>query len=201
MGSNESGPRKFKSIQDIYNKAEQHIKQVELCQTELPFGAINELRYAGHHLLKGLAAQEAGNAEKAEREYQDAEDHCNRAMYEASEAGIGYLVWLYRTFEEDYKDIPLTGVIPEYVRSRALIQEIVRKLSEGRLNRVSSSDQASEYMEMFASLYKMVNVLEAARPELNKAKLKQVCSDRRYFIGVGIGVVGVIIALIRILVF
>ena len=59
MGSNESGARKFKSIQDIYNKAEQHIKQVELCQTELPFGAINELRYAGHHLLKGLAAQEA----------------------------------------------------------------------------------------------------------------------------------------------
>ena len=57
MGSNESGARKFKSIQDIYNKAEQHIKQVELCQTELPFGAINELRYAGHHLLKGLAAQ------------------------------------------------------------------------------------------------------------------------------------------------
>ena len=56
-------------------------------------------------------------------------------------------------------------------------------------------------MEMFASLYKMVNVLEAARPELNKAKLKQVSSDRRYFVGVGIGVVGVIIALIRILVF
>ena len=92
-------------------------------------------------------------------------------------------------------------MIPEYVRSRALIQEIVRKLSEGRLNRVSSSDQASEYMEMFASLYKMVNVLEAARPELNKAKLKQVSSDRRYFVGVGIGVVGAIIALIRILVF
>lgn len=107
---------------------------MELCQAELPFGAINELRYAGHHLLRGLAAQESGSAEKAEQEFQDAEDHCNRAMYEASEAGIGYLCRLYRIFEEDYKDLSLTETIPEYVKSRALIQgnreEAVRRKTE-----------------------------------------------------------------------
>ena len=68
MSSDESSPTRFTSIQDLYRKAEQHIKQVELCQAELPFGAINELRYAGHHLLKGLVAQESGTPKKAEQE-------------------------------------------------------------------------------------------------------------------------------------
>ena len=89
MNSDKGSAPRFTAIQDIYRRAERHIKQVELCQAELPFGAINELRYAGHHLLKRLVAQESGNSERAEQEFQDAEDHCNRAMYEASEAGIG----------------------------------------------------------------------------------------------------------------
>lgn len=65
MSSDEGSTGRFTSIQGIYRKAEQHIKQVELCQAELPFGAINEQRYAGHHLLKGLVAQESGSPEKA----------------------------------------------------------------------------------------------------------------------------------------
>ena len=199
MSSDESSPTRFTSIQDLYRKAEQHIKQVELCQAELPFGAINELRYAGHHLLKGLVAQESGTPKKAEQEFQDAEDHCNRAMYEASEAGIGYLCRLYRIFEEDYKDISLTETIPEYVKSRALIQETVNTLSAGRLNRVSSSEQTSRYLEMFSELYKTINVLEASRPELNKAKIRQVAANRRFFIGTGVAIVAATAALIRVM--
>ena len=55
------------------------------------------------------------------------------------------------------------------------------------------------YMEMFSDLYETINVLEASRPELNKAKIRQVAANRRFFVGTGAAFVAAIAALIRIM--
>ena len=44
----------FQQIQQLYNQAEQFIKEVEVVESAVAFPAINQLRYAGHHLLKHL---------------------------------------------------------------------------------------------------------------------------------------------------
>lgn len=136
----------FKKISDLYNTAEQFIKEVEICQPELPIPAINELRYAGHHLLKGLVESDEGEALKS---IADAEDHCNRAQYEASEAGIGYLLDTLKAFQTDYKDIPIQPIVPDYLSVRETAEEAANKLTAGRVNRTSPKEHASEYMCMF----------------------------------------------------
>ena len=138
-----------KKISDLYNTAEKFIKEVEVCQSELPIPAINELRYAGHHLLKGLLDS---NEEAALKSLADAEDHCNRARYEASEAGIGYLLDALKAFQTDYKDVPIQQTIPSYFDVRHLADQVAKKLTAGRINRKSPKEHASEYMDAFHSL-------------------------------------------------
>ncbi len=42
-------------VQDLFSEAEEQIKKTERVSLNLYIPAINELRYSGHHLLKGLA--------------------------------------------------------------------------------------------------------------------------------------------------
>ena len=184
----------FKKISDLYNTAEQFIKEVEICQSELPIPAINELRYAGHHLLKGLVESDE---EEALKSIADAEDHCNRAMYEASEAGIGYLLDTLKAFQTDYKDIPIQPIVPDYLSVRETAEEAANKLTAGRVNRTSPKEHASEYMCMFRALRKGMEQLEVARDELNKVRDRQWINDRRFMVGLAISVVGVSLALLR----
>ena len=105
----------FHDLQKRFAEAESFIKEVELCGLELPFPAINELRYAGHHLLKALVISDQNEFPK---ELGEVEDHCHRAMYEASEAGGMYLIRLLKQFDRDYKDVVVTDTIPSALEIR-----------------------------------------------------------------------------------
>ena len=159
--------------------AECFIKEVEACRSDIPFPAINELRYAGHHLLKGLASEDH---ESFSRELDDARDHCHRSMYEASEAGIGYLLELLKAFDVDYKDVPVAETVPNYLDVRMLATSVSRELSQGRLNRRSPEDQAQTYMAMFRDLKAGSDKLEASRGELNKKKIEQARDNRGFLV-------------------
>ena len=100
----------FKHILNLYGTAEGFIKEVEVCRASVPIAAINELRYAGHHLVKGLADEDE---KRFHEELDKASDHCNRSMYEASEAGIAYLLDLIKIFEDDYDDVPIIEIVPD----------------------------------------------------------------------------------------
>ncbi len=196
---NSREPENFQEILDLYSTAETFIKEVELCASDIAFPAINELRYAGHHLLKGLASDDRA---KFGAELNDARDHCHRAMYEASEAGIAYLVELLRTFETDYKDVPVKETVSNYIEIRKSAVSVVKKLSEGRLNRTSPEEQVRKYMEMFRTLQSGVDTLEASRCELNKVKRKQAREDQKFIIRVVswaaaalIGIAGILLQL------
>ena len=191
--------RKFTNIRELYDTAERHIKEVELCRSEVPFGAITELRYAGHHLLKGLAADEAGDFNEAEREFQDAQDHCKRAMYEASEAGIGYCLDLLKAFKNDYKDIQVLKIVPAYITTLELANETVAALTRGRLGRSSPTNQTNEYMGKFRKFKMAMDGLEASREELNKEKITQARSNRRFILTTVLIVAGLVIGLARFL--
>ena len=167
----------FQDLQKRFAEAESFIKEVELCGPELPVPAINELRYAGHHLLKALVISDQDEFRK---ELGEVEDHCHRAMYEASEAGITYLIRLLKQFDRDYKDVVVSNTIPSVLEIRKLGAQAAAKLSRGRLNRQSPTAQVQGYMEMFKELKDGVEILEANRDELNKVKEKEVRDSRRF---------------------
>ena len=167
----------FQDLQKRFADAENFIKEVELCGPELPFPAINELRYAGHHLLKALVISDQDEFRK---ELGEVEDHCHRAMYEASEAGIMYFIRLLKQFDRDYKDVVVSNTIPSVLEIRKLGAQAAAKLSGGRLNRKTPTAQVQEYMEMFRELKDGVEILEANRDELNKVKKKEIRDSRRF---------------------
>ena len=139
----------FKEIQDIYDTAERFIKEVELCHESVPFPAINQLRYAGHHLLKGLVQDKPQGLND---EFGDVKDHCNRAIYEAADAGLLYLFRLLHKFQTDFKDVPITKVVPNYLTILKLAKDAKAELANGRLERQSPKEHAGRYMGFFRDL-------------------------------------------------
>ncbi|MCY4588199.1 MAG: hypothetical protein OXB98_19390 [Bryobacterales bacterium] len=169
--------KEFQQIQQLYNEAERFIKEVEVVEAAVAFPAINQLRYAGHHLLKALVSEAR---EDFQTELNDIRDHCHRAMYEAAEAGIGYLLELFTTFETDFKDIIVTDTVSDYSEIRALRQAAASELYKGRVDRSSPVEQVRHYMNRYRELKQGVDKLEASRSELNKVKMREVKSSRRF---------------------
>ena len=97
-------------IKRLFDLAEKYIKDVEILRSDVQMPAINELRYAGHHILKAI--DEDGNV--SDDDIASAKSHCHRAMYEAPEAGIMFCLDRVKAFEEDYDDLVIGNVIDNY---------------------------------------------------------------------------------------
>ncbi len=81
-------PPEFPSISELtesYETADRFTREVAQFRSAVAVPANNELRYAGHHLLQALDGQE--QISKPD-EVRKAKNHCERAMYDAAEAGI-----------------------------------------------------------------------------------------------------------------
>ena len=72
-------------IKAIYEEAEAALKRYERISLSNLAPALNELRYAGHHLLE---ASGASDEEEAARHLTRAKAHCERAKFDAKEATI-----------------------------------------------------------------------------------------------------------------
>ena len=70
-------------IKGIYEEAEAALKRYERISLSNLAPALNELRYAGHHLLE---ASGASDEEEAARHLTRAKAHCERAKFDAKSA-------------------------------------------------------------------------------------------------------------------
>lgn len=102
----------FETIQRHYRRAERAIKRCDSLANAVPTPAINQLRYAGYHILVAVSADKAGNAEKKKQELLKADEHCKRAWLDAFDSVTRYHLKVIRVFEE--RHYPLR-VIEKYV--------------------------------------------------------------------------------------
>ena len=93
-------------IKSLYDEAESSLKLYERITLTNLAPALNELRYAGHHLL---AAENATNDEDRNSHAERAIGHCERARYDAKEATIISLL-------ECIADLRLLGVSADEMR-------------------------------------------------------------------------------------
>lgn len=171
-------PHRIGELRTLYDKADQFVREVAEFEDEVAIPAINELRYAGYHLLQAIG--DDGTISKDEQ-FRRAISHCERAMYEAAEAGINsVLVWIDQ-FREDYKNIVVKDVVDDYARILAHTRKAQDLIARGRSDQMSSSDRVSRYMETFRQLREYSELLEASRDDLN-AKLSEQVRDKRRFI-------------------
>lgn len=104
------------SVESAFADAELAIKKAEFIFVNddtadidgLLFPPVNELRYAGKHL------SEAACGNNPEENYAKAEHHCKRALYDALDASLLFLLYKIDLFLLEYRGYIVKKVIPEY---------------------------------------------------------------------------------------
>jgi hypothetical protein len=179
-------PPEYPSISELtesYDTADRFTRDVAQFRSAVAVPANNELRYAGHHLLQALDGQEKISKPDGLRK---AKNHCERAMYDAAEAGILYVIDEIGRFQDDYKDVVVSRVVKDYPNVRALAIRAQATLAQGRGNRASAQQQTTEYMELFRQLRDAVRVLDGSRDDLNamidEDRAKEQTESRRFLL-------------------
>lgn len=171
-------PYSISDLRALYDTADKFAREVAEFRSEIPIPAYNQLRYAGYHLLQAL--DDSGSISSNEQ-LRRAVSHCERAMYEAAEAGIISVLDSIDQFRKDYKNIVVKDVVNDYTSIVVQARKAQDLLARGRSGQMSSSERASCYMETFRQLRDASEMLEASRNDLN-AKLSEQVRDKRRFI-------------------
>ena len=183
----------YEEIKQCFDAAESYAKEIEVLQEDIAFPAINQLRYAGHHLLKALVAESPA---RHENNMLDARKHCQRSMYDASEAGITYILNWLTGFRERHSGLSITETIPDYPKVLVAARRAGRKLVEGRSNRKSPEDQTAEYMVVYRELCNFKDLLEAHEDDLIVRRNRELRENRRYVTKVALILLGILVSIV-----
>ena len=179
----------IKRFRETYDAADCFAREVGELRERVSIPAHNELRYAGHHLLESI--NEDGVVVD-DALLQKALSHCQRAMYEAAEAGIAALLKGINTFRIDYRNQVVSEVVPKYAEILSAARNAQDTLARGREDRTTIQDHVDEYMTIFRGLRKMSEVLEASRDDLNAVKRREFHAFWRYALMTAASVLGAI---------
>ena len=170
---------KISKFHRLYKEADNFAREISEFRDEISIPAHNELRYAGYHIIKAL--NDNGTISD-EEQLRRAISHCERAEYEAAEAGIIFVIESISRFREDFKNIVIGDIIPSYSDIIIKVRKAQDLLALGRSDEITSSERASRYMETFRELRQADETLEANRDDLNARLSEQVRGKRRFII-------------------
>lgn len=184
-------PHRISDLRALYDTADEFAREVAEFRDEIAIPAYNELLYAGHHLLQAL--DDSGAVSDSEQ-FRRAVSNCERAMYEAAEAGIISTLDSINRFREGYKNIVVKDVVDNYSSILVKARKAQNLLARRRSDQMSSSERASCYMETFRQLRDDSEMLEASREDLNAKVSEQVRYKRRYVVRVLLLLLGIVVA-------
>lgn len=155
---------KYKEIGDLFALAEKKIKKIEQLEHEgLSIHSVNQLRYAGQHCLASLVIDDD---KEIENNIFQAKDHCKRAIYDAMEIGIVYLLKRIKIFIEDYKLVTINNIIPDYINKLRRVDEIKSYIAD--TSRQEVGEDYERIQKLFDEIYEIEDIFNSARPELSK---------------------------------
>lgn len=168
-----------KELVKLFDAAEDKVKEVELLDHDISIPSINELRYVGYHLARLFCEEQP---EKIDEQINKAKQHCQRAIYDAHEIGIIYMLENIKEFKERYFDFPdfVIEVIPSYTDHLRLAQaasQFIFKIKESH-----REDRGAYYIQCephYASLRKVFDTLSVATPLIEKKRSKAIRKDKK----------------------
>jgi hypothetical protein len=177
-------------VRNLFNEAEKALKTVEHLHGEgIIVPAINELRYAGNHLLRAAAAIDPDEKQK---NIERAKNHCKRAHYDAIEIGVIAYLEKFDKFHNDYRLIPIRPVIPEYphyLKVRRTVLNFVEDASPEQRHKFHT--QLDSY---FKELKEILDNLEDYREDLNKSMAIRRMAALTSFVMIALAIPGAIAA-------
>ena len=174
-----------------YAKADKFCQQVQDYINEAGIPALNELRNAGHHLLKSLD----DNGEVANpAELMRAINHAKRACYEAGEAGVLMALKDIKHFREDFPRIQIGEVVDDYVEMMAATEKAREAVLQVRTDDEDRSNDYQLRMDAFEELRDISRKLEAARPECIVLAERARVDGRRFVTTTVLTILGIAVA-------
>ncbi len=171
-----------------YRRAERAIKRYELLIGVTPTPAVQQLRYAGHHLSQyllrldewadGLASPESEKG--SDEEFRKARHHAKRAWYDAFDGLIIEQLDIVREFQQrKHPKDTIRSIYPEYDDDRAFVQTVASLLAGGHLAQQSTTFKliarihANKKMKSVCDrMVEAGNVLDGARAKQENIKLQ-----------------------------
>lgn len=172
-------------VANLFEKAEQCIKDIEHDGEGLDIPSINELRYFAWHLLKALTSNNLDELNKAK-------NHAKRAIYDACEAQIVANLTAIAQFKNDYRLINVTEVIKNFT-DLMIAAENARIFIKDR-NGESREDYYEKCQEHVVILENINTVLAAARNDLNVKIADKRTQSFRYFLTISVTIFLAILA-------
>ena len=188
---------RFNALRSLFDLAETKLKETEQLCGDLAIPSVNELRYAGYHITKAMCEPDA---KKHDEELRRAERHCKRAIYDANEVGIEYLLRKIADFKDIYSaSSKVIEVIKDYSSYLADAQQSVDLISEARKNNGESRESYYEQCEPHYKKLKRINlILEQSAPQINQLEEQQQIADkkasRRFWVTISLMLLSIAIA-------
>lgn len=198
-GKRGSGRRSdaFLTLRQEYDLADRTAKKVQKFVRLAGVPAINELCYVAHHLVNAVVPATADV--DTEKELQRAINHCKRATYEASEAGILFAFDRIAEFKEDYRSVVISSVVQDWSEILALCETVTRRIAETREAGEDKTPDHTDFEKLFDQLVAVCNRLDKARDDMNKLVGKERREARRFILMVVLTILGVVVAGLAIL--
>ena len=190
-----NGRVELEVIKKLYKAAEDMIATVQSHIGESADASINQLRYAGHHVLHSVTSD---CEDKRHEELRKAGRHCMRSIYDSCDWGLMRHLDEFKEFKANYQRVNIVQVVPDYVKIRRQATKAVNLIDAAR----ASGEQRLEFYKDTAKYYE---ALMHTMDELAEAEdeLKKLLNDRydrrfRWFIGIGIALLGTLLTVIGI---
>lgn len=189
-------------IYDEWNRAERDIKQAEQVCSEVINPAVNELRYAGRRLVDAIGRTNNGGAAKdIDALLTDALFDCHRARHDAVDAATSKIAIDLDVFREKlgidvvlqaFSDFPALVEEVDSVRQKIVASRSARDRRENIYSGIEALD--------FPALVKNYNRLKSSEPIMRELAMRHRRERLKNtifgWIGIGIGVVGLIISIL-----
>lgn len=171
----------------LFKKAEANLKRAEHLTNKVFIPAVNELRYAGYHLFAYLSTT------GTEDDLNSAKKHCKRAIYDSAEGPLLKFLGDIQQFQTDYANFPVTSELPDYINQLRQAQDAKNLIEKVQPDTREAYFEAVE--PHLVKLNEIVDLLETARPEINKRMRNEQRNARWTVLGVMAGILAAILAI------
>lgn len=168
-----------KEIVTLFDSAEDKVKEVEQLAQELSVPSINELRYVGYHLARAFCEEDP---QELNIQITKAKGHCKRAIYDAHEIGIIFMLEQIKLFKEEYSQFSssVIEVLPSYTQELATASKASRFIAEVKEKHRNNRDTYYKKCEPhYLSLRDIFDKLTIAEPLINQNISEKSENDRK----------------------
>jgi hypothetical protein len=172
-----------KELFALFNNVEMLMKKIELEYDDKFFApALNEIRYAFFDYF----TYQIQNDETA---YVEAKRHIQRAIDDAKEFIINTFLVRIRDFEKAYQSVIISNIIKDWIEIRKELNRINKSLTE---HNKEWKENSVAFDKEYKYLLNVMDIIDAAIPELNKLRLSDFLIKKMPII---IGIIGIFVTI------